>query len=613
MGSEIIKLQKKNNSDYLSKNNGVDGFDYFEKIFLCLIKYLSLTAIISGANSFAQVDVINELRKNPNIEVTLNAESSIEIYNKLQNHRYLKTIKQLPEYDNTTQANLIIELDTVNFAAYENLYKQWGFLDLENHRGKYISFDSNNDGAQEIYGTSWRQPDFVNAGEIHKRSIDSLFSFEFVYAETMHTFFDVGDITGDGNKDLICHGGYNWLIGYKQANQNSYLNTLNFIYSPFPSVFQPNDVTLYDIDGDGNLEMIYFLDAGTLDSVWAGSNHIAKYNPQINNFELVYYHRPQPEWYTNGISIGDFDQDGKGNFATGGIGGQFYIYEHVQGTTYQVEFTKPLDTYNAFLTIMTEDMDGNGKPEIWIAGDFASSVYGGVTRLFAFEATTPGVYEQVYQIDIRGLFSFIYGKLKYVDLDGDGQKELFLTNANLIFCFQYDNTENYYLDFIIQSPRLDSVYTTQRLEGIDIADLNGDGTVEIIPQYFLSKGWQESWEYRSVFLKRDKLTDLNEPEIILPNEFNLFQNYPNPFNPETKIKFIIPQETNPLPGGGRGGLVTLKVYDILGNEVATLVNATKPSGTYEVEFNGEGLSSGVYFYQLKVGGFQAVKKLVLMK
>ncbi len=95
--------------------------------------------------------------------------------------------------------------------------------------------------------------------------------------------------------------------------------------------------------------------------------------------------------------------------------------------------------------------------------------------------------------------------------------------------------------------------------------------------------------------------------------FALEQNYPNPFNPVTKIKYSIPQTNSPLPGGARGGSTTLKVYDILGNEVATLVNEPKEPGIYEVEWNAEGFSSGVYFYRLQSGEFSSVKKLILLR
>lgn len=87
------------------------------------------------------------------------------------------------------------------------------------------------------------------------------------------------------------------------------------------------------------------------------------------------------------------------------------------------------------------------------------------------------------------------------------------------------------------------------------------------------------------------------------NDFNLYQNFPNPFNPVTNIQYAI----------GSPGLVILKVYDVLGKEVATLVNEEKPAGSYTVEFNGSNLASGVYFYKLGTGEFVQVKKMLLLK
>ncbi len=108
------------------------------------------------------------------------------------------------------------------------------------------------------------------------------------------------------------------------------------------------------------------------------------------------------------------------------------------------------------------------------------------------------------------------------------------------------------------------------------------------------------------------LTNIKETENIAA-DFELMQNYPNPFNPITKIKYTIPYMHSPLLGGARGGLVTLKVFDLLGRVVATLINETKQPGEYEVEFNATQLSSGVYFYQLKAGEFIQTKKMTLLK
>lgn len=95
------------------------------------------------------------------------------------------------------------------------------------------------------------------------------------------------------------------------------------------------------------------------------------------------------------------------------------------------------------------------------------------------------------------------------------------------------------------------------------------------------------------------------------NEFSLSQNYPYPFNPITKIKYSIPSVT--LRQAQSDILVALIVYDILGREVATLVNEEKPAGEYEVEFNGNNLPSGIYFYQLKASQFSETRKMVLLR
>ena len=104
----------------------------------------------------------------------------------------------------------------------------------------------------------------------------------------------------------------------------------------------------------------------------------------------------------------------------------------------------------------------------------------------------------------------------------------------------------------------------------------------------------------------------NNSKVVSPEKYTLSQNYPNPFNPMTIVKYSIPSIFSPLDKGGLRG-VTLKVYDILGREVITLVNEKQNPGTYEVKFDGSKLSSGIYFYTLTAGYFKETKKLVLLK
>lgn len=94
-----------------------------------------------------------------------------------------------------------------------------------------------------------------------------------------------------------------------------------------------------------------------------------------------------------------------------------------------------------------------------------------------------------------------------------------------------------------------------------------------------------------------------EVRKLFPNEYILYDNFPNPFNPNSKIKYSIPQTSN----------VVIKVFDVLGNEIETLVNDEKTSGTYEITWYAGNLQSGVYFYRLQAGDFIETKKMVLMK
>jgi hypothetical protein len=101
----------------------------------------------------------------------------------------------------------------------------------------------------------------------------------------------------------------------------------------------------------------------------------------------------------------------------------------------------------------------------------------------------------------------------------------------------------------------------------------------------------------------DNILPVEDERELIVNEFRLFQNYPNPFNPTTKIIYSVPQSSE----------VIVKVFDILGNEIVTLVNEEKPIGTYTVDFNASNLPSGIYFYQLQTPNFTQTKKMILLK
>jgi hypothetical protein len=151
-------------------------------------------------------------------------------------------------------------------------------------------------------------------------------------------------------------------------------------------------------------------------------------------------------------------------------------------------------------------------------------------------------------------------------------------------------------------------------------------TGKILKEDFESTYWNYIWTEE--FGKLSKKNALGETEYLLrgcvidgivygdtnfaalsvnsdipESTYELFDNYPNPFNPTTTIKYQIAEI----------GFVTLKVYDVLGNDIATLVDEDKPAGSYEVEFDGANLTSGIYFYQIRAENFIETKKMVMLK
>jgi hypothetical protein len=142
----------------------------------------------------------------------------------------------------------------------------------------------------------------------------------------------------------------------------------------------------------------------------------------------------------------------------------------------------------------------------------------------------------------------------------------------------------------------------------NISFINGNGTTTETKTYSFKDENLAAGKYQFRLKQIDfdgtfEYSNIIEAEILSPLNFSLGQNYPNPFNPSTNIRYSTPN----------GSLVLIKVYDVLGKEVATLVNENKPAGEYVLEFNAADFPSGIYFYKLQAGSFVETKKMILMK
>ena len=141
-----------------------------------------------------------------------------------------------------------------------------------------------------------------------------------------------------------------------------------------------------------------------------------------------------------------------------------------------------------------------------------------------------------------------------------------------------------------------------------IGFINGNGNSNSPKEYSFSDIPKEGTKflYRLKQIDNDGVYEYSSAinvEIGIPNQYELKQNYPNPFNPTTNISYSLPKD----------GLVTLKIYDVVGSEIATIVNDYREAGNYSVTFDGSNLSSGLYLCKITSGDFSASIKMILMK
>jgi hypothetical protein len=198
--------------------------------------------------------------------------------------------------------------------------------------------------------------------------------------------------------------------------------------------------------------------------------------------------------------------------------------------------------------------------------------------------TLTGYVESNWTTNLSGTYSVTGTGWQYVDLTTpfywDGI-------SNLLIEICYDNTSytSYSPVYATSTASKTWGYYTDNSTG---CTMTGGATQSIRP---------------NISLVMAGITNVQNISGNIPNKYALSQNYPNPFNPVSRINFDIPKQ----------GLVMMKVYDILGREVKTLVNEIKSPGRYSVDFNGTELSSGVYFYKLECNGFTDIKRMVLIK
>jgi photosystem II stability/assembly factor-like uncharacterized protein len=337
-----------------------------------------------------------------------------------------------------------------------------------------------------------------------------------------------------------------------------------------------NDIILHIPSGVGWLSHIHFFDSnkGIVSAEFSGGMHYTT-NGGKDTTALNYVQvNSDLGWFA-----GNIDTDSSGNILTTGIHfahSSDYGVNWTSGPSADAVFDGGVDFLEDLLTGIT----GGGQISAPVSGWTHKTIDGGQNwsqRLYSFPYPIRAVklFNDTLALAFGGNLYQEAGGI-YITTDGGLTWNLDLNASAEMFSY----------DVVPTSPNSMDIWCVGSM---------GGGTGFIGKLYKTSIG---------------SVVGIDDSKNSIPGNYQLQQNYPNPFNPSTRIKYTIPGRTEyySIPQ-----LVTLKVYDVLGSEVATLVNEEKPAGKYEVEFNGSNLTSGIYFYQLKVGNFIETKKMALLR
>ncbi len=501
-----------------------------------------------------------------------------------------------PNFDST-----IIDLTTIDTTLYYHKYSFWRQAPIGTQDEPIIG-DINNNGLPEIYGHINLDNVNINVAEMNYYGN---FNFVLEYDSAL-IVKSIYDIDKDGGKELLLgsnsilaqYPGNSYLF-YKKQSDSSLATQLSFLFYRVGG--QQENNYFGDWDGDDYTDWIFVDVISALPSI-----NIYELNPSINYFDSVYNYGIGNNYY-GGFAIGDFDQDEKTEFLGGSIQGDVMSIENNSNNNYGVNWNGSVETYNAYLGTQTNDLDGNGKNEIWICGD---AFYNGVpkTRITLFESNRNNSYQAVGRIDLVGVFSFDAGNIQSLDVDKDGKDEVMICiDANVIILkFTGSKNDQKYEVYYIKQNSIPGIY----YYGATLYDLDNDNNEEIIisMQNYPNNGHK----LFSDIYRPDSTTNVINEIPTTPENYFLYQNFPNPFNPTTTIEFSILE----------GSLVSLTVYNILGKEITTLLEKELSPGNYTIDWeakdsNGQLLPAGVYFIRFNAEGtkrkYTSTIKAILIK
>jgi len=593
-----------------------------KKIQVCCLLFVVSGLVLAQSATGGREEKLQQLKNREEIKVTEVEKNILKLeypngkvmYKNIEDYQHPVSSSQQPEYSSTYDST-IIDLTTIDTTLYYEKYLYLQEVTVGNGINNFLLVgDVNNNNLPELYGRTKDYTTDYSDIVIFERNPEGGFDYIYSYDSTIiaRSIFDI-DKDGNDETHIVRHyidsvdtNTYNLVnqfIFYKKNADTSLAKNLFFKFEPWRSnMSQQDDNTFGDWDGDDLTDQIFHRQGIGL--------NIFEYNPQTPNFDSIYFYDYTPiNQEFASFTINDFDQDGKTEFLTGSTHGDVLSIENTGNNSYSPNWLGQVETYNAYQLAQTNDIDGNGKKEIWVGGDAFYPGIGSMTRITLFEANGNNSYQIVGRIDLVGVFSFFAQNYQAVDVDKDGIEEMMICIEQTVLILKFNGSTNHhsYELFYYRRNNLPAAGRNSVYYGATLYDLNNDGKEEILvtlDDIIENVGLRMF----SKIYKPNFANDVETENESLPHRFSLFPNFPNPFNPQTKIRIEISKRS----------FATIKVYNSLGKEITTLLDNEMSPGNYSINWeakdsNGNILPSGVYLIRMTVDNYTETIKALLLK
>lgn len=542
------------------------------------------------------------------------------------------------DFDNDNDPDCIIAT-SLNFKVFRN--DNGVFTDITTSSGINFSGDAlksviwgdyNNDGWRDVYLTSW-----YSGNRLYKNNGNNTFSdvtqqagVEMPTINYQSTTAAWGDINKDGLLDLYVGNygniegqGNQWNMLFKNNGNGTFTDIASSAGVLDSTAKKPLVITMFDYNLDG-WQDIYIANDKTQRST------LFKNNGDLTFTDVTYASGTQAFADAMGLSIGDINHDGLFDIyvsadVTTGLGGNLLFKNNGNGTFTNIAFSSGTKVNKECWGNNFFDYDNDGWCDI-----FAAASNGIDMCDVLLKNNGNSTFSNIgFPIGIRDSAKS-HGSA-VCDYNNDGYADLFviLSDSNAR-AYRNSGSSNKWLKIKcegVQSNRdaIGSIVTVYSgslmnrqvilagnsfLSSDDVVLIFGIGSNSQADSVNIrwTNGLNETVfnlpaNNRYIIREGSGIIGINVVSTEVPSGYNLEQNYPNPFNPSTQINFSVPMI----------GFVTIKVFDIMGREVNTLVSAELNPGKYSTDFNSAGLSSGIYFYSLYANGFSETKKMILTK